>query len=337
MWIPQRKHGLVLVVLSFGLIFSVEETLSHQSLMWAAGEKSSGGSAVSAPSPPGAAKPTHAAERHRRIGVAALVLPNVRGDREKALQRVEMHTRRAAALGAKIVVAPETCLDGYVCHKPGLTKAKFCELAEPDDGPSIVRLRKLAHELDLYLVVGFTELDKGELYNSAVLLGPDGKTVGKYRKTHGVEELYKVGDTLPVFQTRYGKVGILICYDRQLPETARTLAEKGTELLLIPSNGNWGLMNDALLRTRAYENGVYVVFAHPRDGLVIDPNGRIIAANMSVPGQTMGFPTNTDTEDAGGWPEAVVREIDLEAWRSAHGNLERRRLKLYGAPSPQKP
>jgi predicted amidohydrolase len=271
----------------------------------------------------------HRADQDQRVGVAALVLPNVRGDREKALQRVEAHARRAAALGAKIVVAPEACLDGYCCHESGLTKEAFSRLAEPEDGRSLVRLGKLARELDLYLCVGFTEIDKGELYNAAILLGPDGRTAGKYRKTHGVEELYKPGDELPVFDTRYGKVGILICFDRQLPESARTLADRGARLILIPSNGMWGRMNDAMLRARAYDNGVFIVFAHPRDGLVIDPGGRIIAANMSVPGQVVGLPTDVDTEDAGGWPEAVTREIDLEAWQSARGTLLRRRLDLY--------
>ena len=112
----------------------------------------------------------HRADRDERVGVAALVLPNVRGDREKALQRVETHARRAAALGAKIVVAPEACLDGYCCHESGLTKAAFSRLAESEDGRSVVRLSKLAHELDIYLCVGFTEIDKGELYNTAILL-----------------------------------------------------------------------------------------------------------------------------------------------------------------------
>ena len=66
----------------------------------------------------------------------------------------------------------------------GLTKA-FSRLAEPEDGRSLVRLSHLARELDLYLCIGFTEIDRGELYNTAVLLGPDGRTVGKYRKARG--------------------------------------------------------------------------------------------------------------------------------------------------------
>jgi predicted amidohydrolase len=282
-------------------------------------------------------KAAHRADQDQRVGVAALVLPNVRGDREKALQRVETHVRRAAALGAKIVVTPEACLDGYCCHERGLTKEAFSRLAESEHSRSIVKLSKLAHELDLYLCVGFTEIDNGEFFNTAVLFGPDGRTAGKYRKTHGVEELYKPGDDLPVFDTRYGKVGVLICFDRQVPETVRTLADKGARLILIPSNGHWGLMNDAMLRARAFDNGVFIVFAHPRDGLVIDPGGRIIAANMSVPGQSVGLPTNVDTEDAGGWPEAVTREIDLDAWQSAHGTLLLRRPKLYAKSAAQAP
>ena len=247
-----------------------------------------------------------------------------------SLKRVESYVQRAAALGVKIVVTPETCMDGYVCHQQGLTREKLCTLVAHEDCPWMDWLRHVARKLDLYLCVGFSELENDKLYNTAILVGLDWKTVGKYRKTHGVEQFYEASDDLPIFETRYGKVGIMICYDRQLPETVRTLAAQGAELILIPSNGMWGCMNDAMLRTRAYENGVYLVgFAHPRDGLVIDPGGRIIASNMSVPDQGVGLLTNTDTEDAAGWPEAVVREIDLGAWRQKGDSLRNRRPKLY--------
>lgn len=288
----------------------------------AAGEKESQQSATE--------EMPHRCEQGERFGVAALVLPNVRWDKARAADRIEAYTRRAAALGAKIVVTPETCLDGYVCHQPGLTTDEFATLAEPaDGGPAITRLRELCRELDLYLCVGFSEIDAGKLYNTALLIGPAGETVGRYRKTHGVEDMFIPGDALPVFETRYGKVGLMICYDRQPPEIARMLARRGAELILIPSNGMWGRMNDAMLRTRAYENGVYLVFAHPRDGLVIDPGGRIIAANATVPGQNVGLPTSIGTEDAEGWPEAVVREIDLAAWRGINSTLGQRRPELY--------
>ena len=269
-------------------------------------------------------------ERGERFSVAALVLPNIRWDRERALERIVSYTRRAASQGAKIVVTPETCLDGYCCHQPELTKERFVELAESEqEGPSIIRLRKLARELDIYLCIGFTEREGQQLYNTALLIGPDGTTAGKYRKTHGVEPGYTPGDRLPVFETRYGKVGMLICYDRQPPEIARTLAQHGAELILIPSNGMWGRMNDALLRSRAYENRVYLVFAHPRNGVIIDPGGRIIAANMSIPGQGVGLPTNSGTEDNDGWPEAVVRDIDLVSWRGFTRTIDQLRPDLY--------
>jgi predicted amidohydrolase len=321
MFMPLCKSRLSLL-LSFSLILSITN-IHSDAIPQEADTKTTASSARS----------THPAEMHTRVGVAALVLPNVRWNADQALSRIESYTRRAAALGAKIVVTPETCLDGYVCHHEGLTREKMCTLAEQESGPGIGRLREVAKQLDLYLCVGFSELDNDQLYNTALLIGPDGKTVGKYRKTHGVEQFYEIGDGLPVFETRYGKVGIMICYDRQLPETARTLAAKGAELILVPSNGMWGRMNDAMLRTRCYENGVFLVFAHPRDGLVIDPGGRVIASNVSIPGQGVGLPTNTDTEDAAGWPEAVVREIDLEAWRQHKGNLQNRRPKLYAGGS----
>jgi len=83
---------------------------------------------------PTVAIPAHPAERHSRVGVAALVLPNIRGNKAQALARIEPYVRRAASLGAKIVVTPETCIDGYICHQPGLTRERMCALAEHENG-----------------------------------------------------------------------------------------------------------------------------------------------------------------------------------------------------------
>ena len=286
------------------------------------------------------ANPIHRADSHPTVTVASLVLPNVRGNKEKALARVQLYMRRAAARGAEIMVAPETCLDGYCSY--GVSREELLSMAESsEDGPSITRLRTLCRELSVYLCIGFSEVSDGELYNTALLIGRQGETVGRYRKTHGVEAAYKIGDELPVFETEFGKVGILICYDRQPPENARTLAVKGARLLLVPSNGMWGGVNDSLLQTRAYENQSFLVWAHPRDGAVIDPGGRIIAASMTVPGVPNTYSGEgqmpTSTEDDNGWPEAVVREINLSAWQDFVGPLTRtdgggaRRPDLYSS------
>ena len=101
--------------------------------------------------------------------------------------------------------------DGYCSY--GVSHEEMLELAEASDsGPSITRLRDLCAELCVHLCIGFSELgEDGELYNTALLIGSTGETIGRYRKTHGVEAAYKVGDDLPVFDTEFGKVGILIC------------------------------------------------------------------------------------------------------------------------------
>jgi len=97
-----------------------------------------------------------------------------------------------------------------------------------------------------------------------------------------------------VFDSPWGKLGVLICFDRQFPEAARALALAGALLLAVPSNGMYGGINDHMMMTRAYENAAYLAFAHPLDSLIISPGGRVIAAN----------------EEAGR-EEVVVRRIDL--------------------------
>jgi N-carbamoylputrescine amidase len=82
-----------------------------------------------------------------------------------------------------------------------------------------------------------------------------------------------------VAETALGKIGSLICYDRRLPETARVLAVKGAQLLLVPAWGTYNELNDALMRTRAFENSVWVAFVHPRRVLLIDPRGKVVAEN----------------------------------------------------------
>src|SRR5262249_6538088 len=76
--------------------------------------------------------------------------------------------------------------------------------------------------------------------------------------------------------TPFGRWGALICYDRRLPETSRILAIRGAQLILVPSWGTYNEMNDALMRTRAFENSVWVAFVHPHRGRIIDPNGTVV-------------------------------------------------------------
>jgi deaminated glutathione amidase len=117
------------------------------------------------------------------------------------------------------------------------------------------------------------------MFNSFVVYGPDGSTVLHYSKAHNADdEPYNTtGTEFKVATTPLGRWGALICYDRRMPETSRILAIQGAQIILVPAWGASDEMNDALMRTRAFENSVWVVFVHPKRCLIINPSGRIVA------------------------------------------------------------
>jgi predicted amidohydrolase len=206
--------------------------------------------------------------------VAGLRVMPDRWDKESNFRKLNQFARQAVAQGANVVVTPEGFLDGYVGNDRDLDKEKYFGVAEPVDSPMLQRVRNLARELRIHLAIGFPELRGERVYNSVAIFGPDGKLVSLYSKTHcGSELLNTEGTEFPVVQTTLGRWGTLICLDRQLPETSRILAIKGAQMTLNPSYGMYGELNDAMMRTRAYENGVYVVFVHPKRCLIIDPKG----------------------------------------------------------------
>jgi 5-aminopentanamidase len=142
----------------------------------------------------------------------------------------------AADSGAQIVVLPELTRSGYVFRDT----AEARSLAEPADGPSAREWADLAARHDLVVVGGFCELgESGTLYNSALLVGPDG-TRAVYRKAHlwdAEADVFVPGDAdPPVVTTAYGRIGIMICYDAEFPEWVRRPALAGAELLAVPTN-----------------------------------------------------------------------------------------------------
>lgn len=247
-----------------------------------------------------------------RFVVAGLRVMPDRWDKEANLRKLDTFAREAAARGANAVITPEGFLDGYVGNDRDLDKKRYFDTAEPVDGPSLRRVRDLARELKIHLAVGFPELRGGQVFNTVAIFGPDGALVSRYSKTHcGGEPHNTEGTEFPVVSTPLGRWGTLICLDRQLPETARILAIKGAQLILVPSYGMYGEMNDAMMRTRAYENGVYVAFVHPKRVLIVDPRGTVIAS------------------DRGDKDQAVLGEITLDS-RIGRGPIGARRPGIYG-------
>ena len=168
-------------------------------------------------------------------------------------------------------------------------------------------IKKKAKELAVYLFANTLDVRKNAaVFNTTFVIDPQGKIVGKYDKIHaGFEVVNRLGRGYPVFETPYAPIGVLICADRQFPEAARTVALNGARVLIINSYGMWGEgANERFIRQRAYENGVYLLFCHPQETVVISPEGRIIASTC-------------------GWEHVLVRTIDpAEAvGRGVFGNL----------------
>ena len=247
------------------------------------------------------------------LRVAGLALQSRRWDREANWRKAKRMLERAAKTGAQVVCAPEGFLEGYIVQEKGLTRAKYRSVGESvRRGAYIRQMRQACADLGIYFVGGFAERCGSQMHNSAALINPRGEIVGVFRKVHdmGAEPLNAKGDEFPVFDTEFGCVGIMICFDRQLPETARLLALQGARLIFNPSAGMHGETNDVMMRTRAYENGVWIMFSHPQDCLIISPKGEIVAR-------------------AGEADEVVVADIDLaQAGRGGPGR--HRRPEVYG-------
>jgi len=199
----------------------------------------------------------------------------------------------AARQKSDLVVLGETLT--YV----GLGKT-YHEVAEPIPGPSTEYFGRLAREHNLYIVPGLLERDGHLVYNVAVLIGPDGKVAGKYRKVclprGEVEGGIAPGSEYPVFTTRFGKVGLMVCYDGFFPEVARELTNRGAEVIAWPV---WGC-NPLLARARACENHVYMVSSTYED---VSRNWMISAVYDH---------TGEPVAQASEWGKVAVAEVDLD-------------------------
>ena len=162
-------------------------------------------------------------------------------DREENLANAERLVRDAAQQGAKIILIQELFETPYFCVDED---SQYYKLATPvDQNPTVLHMAGLARELGVVLPVSVFERANNALFNSLVMIDADGTVMGVYRKTHipdapGYSEKYyfNPGDKgFPVWNTRYGKIGALICWDQWFPEPARILALKGAEILLYPS------------------------------------------------------------------------------------------------------
>ncbi len=196
---------------------------------------------------------------------------------EARFDEIAALSHRGHGRGPDIVIFPELSLNPNAADVPG----PMPERAFPLDGAVHSRLSAMAKKHGAYLVVSFN-LSEGEaISNAAVLFDRDGKLIGIYRKVFltpksddSLEGGKVPGDSFPVFDTDFGRVGIAICFDMGFDEIMQNYADKGAELIVWPS------MSPQTLYPRLYsrKHGFYMVSSTPRDNAsVFDPAGQIVA------------------------------------------------------------
>ncbi|MCI0331879.1 MAG: ChbG/HpnK family deacetylase [Planctomycetes bacterium] len=219
-----------------------------------------------------------------RVRVAGIVLKWLRTDKEANYARAEKMIAAAAHGGARLVCTTECFLDGYAIKDKSIPLDQYRALGEPiPAGRYFQRLSKLADRFDIYLVAGMLEADGEHRYNTAVVLDPDGKLLGRYRKHKLEHELVRntPGTETPVFRTPFGQIGIMICADRRDPQLVKRLCDGGADFLICPSGGMFGPeKNDPIVQARSKENGVPILFVHPAEFLVTDSRGEIRARTI---------------------------------------------------------
>jgi predicted amidohydrolase len=220
--------------------------------------------------------------------VAAVNFTGVHGDKRATVDKLLDNVREAGKQGADLVVFPEGAIPGpagCTCREVGGPCPAHLEATETIPGPTTDAVEKVAREFDLYVCFGMGEKDADDpstLYKAAAVVGPDG-VLGSYHKVHlgtlpWVTEgiTYRPGESLPVFSTRFGVIGVQICYDFWFnPELTRLLALKGAQVIVncagsFEAPGRKDTMT-AVAVARAAENLVYTVTSNSTGGEG-DPN-----------------------------------------------------------------
>jgi len=184
------------------------------------------------------------------------------GDKQLNLRKMEEIMEQAAAEDSNLVLFPELSLTGYFIQD--LKE----EMAEPIDGESIQHMQTLCKKLRVYTVFSWPELgEDGLIYNSACLISDQGEIVGNYRKVHLYDrekEIFSPGDTFKVFDTDLGRIGIMICFDLDFPESARSLHAGGADIIVVPTNNfyPYARFQEAYLKARSMENELPVAICN---------------------------------------------------------------------------
>ena len=238
----------------------------------------------------------------REITVATVQMRPRLGEAEDNLVKMsEMISKIASQQKVDLIVFPELITSGY---ELGL---RFTELAQRVPGPTVNLIAQRANEYGVYIAFGMVTKERVEsvLYNSSVLVGPEGELLEVYNKIHlrGEERMaFREGFKLPVVETEVGNIGMMIGYDLAFPEVARSLVLDGADILCVVGNWEASTIDEwkTYLRARAYENAVYVVGANRvgedvtltfgGESMIVGPRGQIYASLANETDPNTGAP-----------------------------------------------
>ena len=265
----------------------------------------------------------------------ALIQQAATQNREVNIQKGLEAVNEAAGNGAKIICFSELAFDPFYPQVPATQKE--LEMAEPVPGPTTKLFSRLAKELNVVIILNLFEREGNHTYDTSPVLDVDGILLGITRMIHITEYpcfhergYYHPGDQgVPVYDTKYGKIGVAICYDRHYPEYMRALGLKGAEIVFIPQAGavdEWpeGLY-EAELQIPAFQNGYFTalcnrvgqesILTFSGESFVCNPAGKVIARAAKL------------------IEEILYVDIDLEQCRTSHAKrlfYRDRRPDLYG-------
>jgi len=248
------------------------------------------------------------AARQVRVASVNLRPRNTRTAEESVRQFIDV-IRNSVKPDTDIILLPE----GITVVGTG---KKYPEIAESIPGPTTERLGEVARQKKAYIVAGIYEREGAAIYNTAILLDRAGQLIGKYRKVYlpreEIEGGLTPGNDYPVFNTDFGKVGVMICWDLQYADPARALALRGAEMILMPI---WG-GNESLGKARAIENRVFLVSSgYDYPTYIMDPDGELLAIakeDRTVAQATIDLSRRYEDTWLGDMRERFMKELRLD-------------------------
>ncbi len=265
----------------------------------------------------------------------ALIQQHATSDRQANLRRGLVAAREAADKGAQVICFAELAFDRFLPQVQATPE--LLSRAETIPGPTTEAFRELAIDKKIVIIPNLFELDGGQTFDSTPVINTDGTILGVTRMVHITEYeyfheqgYYTPGDKgIVIHETRYGKIGVAICYDRHYPEYMRALAVAGAELVVVPQAGSVGEwpagLYEAELQVAAFQNGYFTALCNrvgeeehltfAGESFVCGPDGRVLA------------------RAAEGRDEILYCDIDLAEVEISHARrlfMRDRRPELYG-------